>query len=123
MSNEFPLYPELSEAAKSDAQLLINHFKNQMEKVCEETLSKLYTDIIPYIESDGWINYRNELLDGLRNYSNRKVAAAHDFAKIRGEIFKEFREQLIPDLNQDLLEEIESLKSQLKYMQEVQHYR
>ena len=118
MDKEFPLYPDLSEEGAKEAQALMDKFKQNMLKVCEETLSDLYTDVVCYISSDHWCNYRNQLMDGFRNYDNRKVQGEHDFAKIRESIYKEYREELIPDLNQDLLKEIESLKLTIKYMEE-----
>lgn len=118
MNEQYPLYPLLSEEAKKQAQELMNQFKEKMLKVCEETLLDLYCDVSCYIESDHWTNYRNEILDGFRNYNNSKIQGKHDFAKIRAEIYKEFRNELIPDINQDMLEEIESLKRQIKWMEE-----
>lgn len=118
MSEEYPLYPTLSELGQQEAQALIDQFKAQMKKVCEDTLSELYTDVACYIESDSWTNYRNQLISGFQNYDNRKVQGQHDFAKIRKAIYEEFRAELIPDLNQDLLSEIESLKLTIKYMEE-----
>lgn len=117
MSEQYPLYPQLSEEAQKEAQELMDQFKTSMLKICDETLEKLYCSVSCYIESDHWTNYRNELMDGFRNYNNRKVHAQYDFAKIRAEIYKEFREELIPDLNQDLLKEIESLKSHIGYLE------
>jgi len=118
MNEEYPLFPELSEPGQQEAQALMDRFKEQMEKVCEKTLSELYTDVACYIESDSWTNYRNQLLEGFRNYDNRKVQGQHDFTEVRKQIYKEFRDELIPDLNQDLLKEIESLKQQIKWMEE-----
>jgi hypothetical protein len=118
MSEQYLLYPSLSEEAQKQAKELMEQFKAEMLKVCDATLETLYCDVSCYIESDHWTNYRNELLDGFRNYNNRKVQGQHDFAKIRAEIYKEYRDELIPDLNQDMLAEIESLKQQIKWMEE-----
>jgi hypothetical protein len=46
----------------------------------------------------------------------------YDFKKIRKAIFDEYRDQIIPDLNADLLEEIESLKQQIKAYQDRERY-
>lgn len=116
MSEEYPLFPKLSEPGQQEAQALIDQFKEQMKQVCENTLRELYTDVACYIESDSWANYRNQLIEGFQNYNNRKVQGQHDFAKVRKAIYEEFRAELIPDINQDLLAEIESLKLQIKFM-------
>jgi hypothetical protein len=114
MSKEYPLYPTLAPEAQAEAQALMDSFKAQMLKLCDETLGKLYCDVSAYIECDHWTNYRNDLLAGLQNYGNRKVQASYDFAKIRQAIFKEFRADIIADLNQDLMKEVEELKQELQ---------
>lgn len=118
MSKDYPLYPELSEEGKQEAQELINQFKEKMKKVCEETLGQLYVDVACYIESDSWTNYRNQLLAGFQNYNNRKIQGQYDFAKIRRKIYEEYRDEIIKDLNQDLVQEIESLKQEIKALNE-----
>lgn len=117
MSEEYPLFPTLPEEGQREAQSLIDRFKDELKKVCDNTLSELYTDVACYIESDSWSNYRNQLLDGFRNYNNRKIQGEHDFAKIRAEIYKQFRSELITDLNQDLLAEIDELKETINILQ------
>jgi len=119
MSTEYPLYPELSEEAKKEAQALFDNFKMQMKKICDETLGDLYVDVANYIKSDSWGNFRNELMDGFRNYNNRKIQGEYDFKKIREAILREYADQIVCDLNQDLLEEVESLKKEIHRMQEV----
>ena len=113
MSDEFPLYPTLSEEAKLEAQQLIDNFKvkmyDAMKGVCEEVLDEFYYDVVPYIESDGWTNFRNELLDGFKNYHNKKIQAKYDFAEIRKAIYENHKEEIINDLNQDLVKEIKRL--------------
>lgn len=118
MNKEYPLYPTLSEEAKIEAQLIMDRFKEQMGKLCEEVLSQLYCDVSAYIESDHWTNYRNDLLAGFQNYGNRKIQASYDFEKIRRAIFKEYRDEIINDLNQDLVRENEELKELIKLERE-----
>ena len=118
MSDEFPLFPELSEAAKQEAQALMGDFKRQLKKLADEVLGNLYCDVIDHIETDSWTNYRNDLMDGFQNYNNRLVQGEHDFKKIRQAILKEHREDIIADLNQDLVAENEQLKKQLEQERE-----
>ena len=110
MSNEFPLYPTLGEAAENEAQSIIDKFKADMKKAADEALGDLYCDVAVHIESDSWSNFRNEIMEGFRNYDNRKIQAKYDFKAIRQEIYKEYREDIIKDLDQDILEENNSLK-------------
>ena len=114
MSEEYPLYPLLSEDGIKEAQTLVDGFKQALIKAATEAISGLYCDITPHIESDSWSNYRNDLIDGLRNYNNRLVQGEYDFKQIRQQIYLEYRDDIIKDLNQDMLEEIESLKKQLE---------
>ena len=116
-NKEYPLFPTLNEAGAQEAQALIDDFKTQITKAAEEAVGKLYTDVVPHIESASWTNYRNELMEGLRNYNNRKVQGEFDFKAIRRQIYIDFREDIIADLNSDLVEEIESLKQTIEIMQ------
>ena len=122
MSEAYPLYPELQEEAKIQAQVLMDVFKNKMHKLSEEILGDLYCDVSAYIETDQWTNFRNELLDGLCNYPNSKIRAAYDFKKIRQSILKEYREEIISDLNQDMVKEVDDLKKQLQIEREMRQY-
>ena len=119
MNNKYPLYPELTEKGKKEADQWLQTFREKMKKVAEEVISETYTSCVNYVESDSWSNFRNELLDGFRNYGNRKIHAEYDFAKIRAEIYKQFRDEIIIDLNQDLVKENEYLKERIEQMERV----
>ncbi len=124
MSDKFPLFPNLSEEAKVEAEQLINSFKERLKKVTEEVLDELCINVMPYIESDAWSNFRNELLDGFRNYNNRKIQGKYDFKKIREEIYREYKDDIIKDLDQDHLEEISRLKEEIKRLRaELNYFR
>lgn len=120
MKNEFPLFPELQEGGAEEAQELIDKFRNMLKieaaNVMSLVMDEFYYNIVPHIESDAWTNYRNDLMNGLKNYRNRKIQGEFDFKEIRQSIFREFKDEIIKDLNQDHLESIESLKKQLEDM-------
>jgi len=118
MNNDFPLFPTLTEEGQEEAQKLIDAFKIKLVKAAEEVISALYCDIATYIESDSWTNFRNELLDGFRNYNNRKIQGLYDFQEIRKSLLKEFKEEIIYDLNQDLVEENQKLKEHINILYE-----
>jgi hypothetical protein len=111
--NEYPLYPELSEEGKKEAQQLIENFKVNLLKAAEEVIATLYCDVINDIESDSWANFRNQIMCGFKNYENRKIQNRWDFKIIREEIFKEFKMDIISDLDKDILNENEQLKKQI----------
>ena len=112
--NEYPLYPELPESAREEAQALIDDFKKKLVDAAKEAISNLYTDVMVHIESDSWMNYRNEMMKGFKDYNNRKVQGEFDFKAIRKQIYKDFRADIINDLNQDMVDEIQALKTQLE---------
>ena len=118
MSKEYPLYPELKEEAKGEAQALMDEFKKKMESLAKEILSQLYCDVAMYIESDSWSNFRNEILQGFSKYGNRKLQADYDFAKIRQTIFEEHREEIIKEVEQDIVNENEGLKKDNERLKE-----
>ena len=113
--NKYPFYPALSEAGSQEAVELIEDFKKKLISAAEEAISNLYCDIVPHIESDSWTNYRNDLMSGFGNYGNRKIQAKHDFKAIRTQIYIEFRDDIIADLNQDHLEKIKELEESLEW--------
>ena len=118
MSNEFPLYPLLSEDGQKEAQELVDQFKKQLIKAADAAIGDLYTDIVVHIESDSWCNFRNKLMDGFKNYNNRKIQCEYEFATIREQIYKDFRDEIIKDLNQDNIEKIESLEVEVKRLRD-----
>lgn len=117
--SNYPLYPRLSEEGEAEAQKIIDKFKADISKITEEAIQLLYTDVAVYIESDSWGNFRNQIMDGMMNYDNRKIQNKYDFDKIRKSILKNHREDIINDLNQDLLTENELLKKQMQELREM----
>lgn len=114
--NDYPLYPPLSEQAQEEADKLIKQFKLKLqestEKLVIDALGSFYINIIPYIESDSWANFRNEIMDGFKNYNNKKIQSEYDFKVIRKQIYEDFRDEIIKDLNQDNLSRIEELEKE-----------
>jgi hypothetical protein len=112
---EYPLYPNLPQAALDEATALIEEFKTKLKKAADEAIGDLYSGILPWIESDSWGNFRNQIMEGLKNYQNRKIHADYDFKEIRQAILANHREDIVKDLNQDLVKEIEKLKEALGF--------
>lgn len=119
---EYPLYPDLTKEGGLEAQALMDVFKEKakeaLTKVVDEIFGQLYCDVAMYIQSDSWSNFRNDLLEGFKNYNNRRIQAEYDFAQIRQCIYKDFREDIIKDLDQDNLKRIEQLEKELKFERE-----
>jgi hypothetical protein len=117
MSDEYPLYPELTEQGKEEAQKIMDSFKPRLAKLLDEVMSDLYTDVSYYIESDHWTNYRNALMDGFKGYNHGKANHEYDYKELRQVIYKNHKEEIVNDLNQDLIEENEKLKAQIEQLQ------
>ena len=119
--NEFPLFPELTEHGQIESQKLINRFKEELVKASEGIIGNatgvFYSDIVQYIESDSWTNFRNQMMEGFKNYDNRKIQGEFDFKEIRKQIFEQFKEEIIKDLDQDNLKEIKLLKEHINLLQ------
>ena len=116
------LYPKLSEKGEKEAEAILQEFKEKMTEVAKDALSEFYISLSGYIESDSWHNFRNELLDGLKGYKNAKIQERHNFVKIRKQIFEENKKEIIKDINQDLLDEITSLKKSIEFLNECRRY-
>src|SRR5690242_17826126 len=114
---DYPLYPELNEQGNKEAQELMDKFKVKAKKVIDDLLDdylgNVYINLLPEIESDSWTNYRNTLMDGLRNYKN-KDRDRYAFKDIRQAIYREHKEEIDKDLNQDNLDKIKDNLDKIK---------
>lgn len=119
---EYPLFPELNEQGKQEAQTLMNQFEATLKEKATELLktfsTSFYCDILNEIESDHWQNYRTKIVNGICNYSNKNIQGTYDFDKIRKAIYESHKEEIDKDLNQDLLKEIERLKNRIEQLQQ-----
>ena len=86
-------------------------------------MGDLYSDVSYYVESDHWTNYRNAIMDGFKNYGGGKPNHEHDYKELRMAIYRNHREEIVNDLNQDLVKENEDLKYQVNALLELQHNR
>lgn len=118
MSEDYPLCPELTEQGKKEAQRIMDSFKPVITKLVTEAveavMSDLYCNVSFYVESDHWENYRLTLLDGFKNYKRGESNHEHDFDKLRRAIWQNHRDEMIKDLNQDLVNENQELREEIK---------
>jgi len=114
---EYPLYPELTEQGNQQAQDLMNKFEKTLKESATQIMSNIttdfYCDILNEVEGDQWTNYRTKMVNALCDYKN-KPHAKYDFDRIRKSIYRNHKEEIVKDLNQDLLAEIEDLKKRIK---------
>lgn len=118
MSDEYPLYPELTEQGKEEAQKIMDSFKPKLKKLMDEVLGDLYTDVSYYVESDHWTNYRNALIAGFKGYGGGKANHQYDYKELRQAIYQNHKDEIVDDLNQDLVKENERLKAQIEQLQQ-----
>ena len=116
MTEEYPLYPELTEQGKAEAQKIMDNFKLKLMNLMEDVLGELYTDVSYYVESDHWANYRIALMDGFKDYGGGKPNHEYDYKELRQAIYRNHKKEIVQDLNQDLVVENEQLKKQLKQL-------
>lgn len=123
MSKEYPLFPHLTEEGEREAQKIMDSFKPRVLSLVTELMGQLYCDVSYHIESDHWTNYRNELLDGFRGYTQGREVHGYDFKELRQAIYTNHKEEIVKDLNQDLAKENEDLKKQIEQLVESQRNR
>ena len=110
-------YPELTNEGKEQAQILINRLFEESKKTVVDILNEytldVYANILPYIESDAWENFRSSIMNYLMGYNQQDESLKSFYKTLRSVILKEHREEIINDLNQDNMDEIASLKESL----------
>jgi hypothetical protein len=104
----------LSEEREKQALELLELFKQKMrteiKKISEEVIGELYSNVLPFIESDGWHNMKMTLMREIEDYKN---SGSWGMKKIRDKIFKEHYNEIIKDVNNDLLQENVRLNKQV----------
>lgn len=104
---------------EKEAVALIEEFRTKMRETAEDILSNVYVDLLPHIESDAWLNFRNSVREEVQG-SIIVDALSTEYGpysfgwETRKKIFEEHREDLIQAINLDHLAEIERLKQELK---------
>lgn len=102
-----------SEQLQKEAQEFIDKFKVRMKLIADETLSELYANVGPHIETDQWTNYREQLrleLEHEYKYSKFKQPWATNF---RRAVFVENREEISALIAKDILERNKFLEDRL----------
>ena len=115
---KYPLYPELTEQGKIEAQAIMDSFKPRLKNMMDEALGELYCDAVQHIESDSWSNFRTSIIDAMRQYKMTGESSLMDYELkvIRDAVYKDHKDELIKDLNQDLLEENARLTDKINTM-------
>lgn len=107
---------ELSEKGHLEANELLNSFRERMKKIADEVMGELYVNVMPYIETDSWLNYRETLRCELMNkYRTVETCTSEEYwaKSVREAIYKQFNAELKQGIIRDLEEQIEELKADL----------
>lgn len=99
-----------AEELQQEAQVFIDKFRAKFKDIAEEELGNIYTQIMPYIETDTWTNYREALrieLEHEYKYTKFKDEWATNF---RRAVFVENRVEIAKLIEQDILKRIKHLE-------------
>lgn len=107
-------FPMLSEEGEKQAEQFINSFKKKMKDCADEILGEIYVNLIPHIQTDAWMNYRNDM----RSELEREYFKTNDWLKseeiwacnLRKAFYKQFKDELIDARVKDLEKEVAKYK-------------
>lgn len=99
-----------SDKLQKDAQDFMNSFRIKIKDVIDETLGELYVNIMPYVETDSWTNYRESLRTELE-HEYKYTKFKNDWAvNFRRAVFVENREEISKLISADILKRIKELE-------------
>lgn len=93
-----------------EAQHFMDVYRAKFKSIADEMLGELYVNILPYLKSDTWTNYREALrleLEHEYKYSIFKDRWAENF---RRAVFVENREEMVKLLDQDIYRRLKHLE-------------
>lgn len=110
---------ELSEQGQKEAVDLIEKFKVKLHSAADEVLGKLYCDVATHIETDSWMNYREQLrIECQRQYfsdSDHLMKSEELWAiNIRKAFYAQFKDELLDARVRDLQAEVKKLEEWLR---------
>ena len=93
----------MSDEQKAECERLIESFKKNLTKAADEAISNLYVDILPHIESDTFLNFKNDAMSAIKGYATRYVLDTGDYTglAIRNQIYQEHKEEIAKLIDQD----------------------
>ena len=104
---------EFKQFMESSRKALAQTIRDQ----ANELMTTVYTDYGMFLETDAWINYRENLRAELRGGYHREILNSEECAwarSVRDFIFNEHRAELVEMINKDLMVKIKSLEEELR---------
>lgn len=96
---------------QKEAQEFIDSFKIKLQEIINIALGEAYVNLMPYIETDAWTNYREALrleLEHEYKFSKFKSEWAKDF---RRAVFVENRDEMQKLIKSDMYERLKFLEN------------
>jgi hypothetical protein len=124
MNDEYPLYLEFNIIVQNQTEEITKKYLENFKKKCigilDELTEEYISTIIDHIENDiCWDNnIKQEIVNELCDYGNREIKGVYIFDKIRRSILGHYRNEIIEDLNQDVIQRNEKLNHELIYWKE-----
>ena len=110
-------YPELSEQGQKNTQVIINKFKEELEKVMNDTLYTFTCNLgNEIVDDDSWVNIREQTRHALCGYQTEGNYSSVNWEQVREKIFEENRDVIINDIILDKEKEIAQLKETINSM-------
>lgn len=129
MENDYTLYyPELSQDGKDRTKVIIDKFKDQLTKVFNDTMYDFTRNLAEEIvDDDSWIELRSSTMKALCQYGDGKDRSAgsylgQNWITIRRKILEENKEEIVNYIIKDKDYEIQTLKDQIKTLEEFRRY-
>lgn len=106
-------------------QELVNNFKDRLKKEADDILSKFYTDVTPYAETDATIKFTNKLRDEIYNEIVHEIKSKHTHYSwahsIRMALLNQHKEELQNKIIEDLQEKVK--ESYRRYFELIERFR
>lgn len=120
MTSQNIKWPEMTEAQNAFCVSLIEKFKGDLKEVAEDVLNQLYTDVIPHLETDTFLNFKSHMLSAVQGYARSYALDDGDLTgrRIREVIYKDHKDELVKLIDHDNVMRITELEKQLRQERE-----
>jgi ABC-type transporter MlaC component len=106
------LTDEQIEKFEKEIQSYLIYTKEKIKKVADECIDDVYINVIPHAYGDALTNFRNEMMDEL--VKEKPSEHGYQQEKLRQQIWKLHKNEIVELLNADLLKENNRLQELYK---------
>lgn len=105
---------------EKEVQRIVDNFKARLKSEADKVIGELYTDIIPYAETDAVTNFRQSFRDEITQEFQKEISSEHGHYSwahhMRMNLLKHHKEELQNTIIKDLQEKIESQDERMEQM-------